>query len=65
MTAIDKIKKAASHQPTPMILVALRSIGGSRLSQGYIRTVRAGLIELIAERHGSDAADEIMDEIGM
>ena len=67
LTAIEQIKFAADDVDTRTILESIRQIGGGTpvgINRDS-RVVRAGLIEVIAEREGVDAADAIMDEIGM
>jgi hypothetical protein len=64
MRIIDAIKEKASQYSTEIILETIRTIGGGYVDQDK-RMVRAALIDLYAERTSEDAADNLMDEIGL
>ena len=49
---------------TDMIVEAVEAIGGGNVDT-ETRMVRAALIEVYGEREGFDAADSLMDKIGM
>ena len=51
-------------QSTALILTSIRVMGGGFLDMPE-RLVRAALFEVYFEREGSDALDDLMDELGM
>lgn len=63
--AVAAIMDAASKYTTQQILDAIRLIGGDFRIDEDRRLVRASLIELYEEREGEEAADALMDELGM
>lgn len=64
MTAIEIIKDAAARLNTEQIERAIRAIGGGNVPADN-RLVRAALIEMILDRDGESAADDLMDDLGM
>ena len=61
---MEKLIAKARELTDTQIAEALDLIGG-----GFVETdtrmVRAALIEVVVERHGSDFADEVMDRLGL
>jgi hypothetical protein len=50
--------------PTEQLLEGLALIGGGQVSAEK-RMVRAAMIEVFMEREGEEAADDLMDSLGM
>jgi len=64
--AIEAMKTKIATLTDTMILDAIKTIGGELLDiSTEKRITRAYLIEEYATRNGFDAADELMDSIGM
>lgn len=62
--AIETLRAALSDRSTEGIAEAIRTMGGGHLPEAE-RMVRAALIEEYGNRNGVNAADAIMDEIGL
>ena len=62
---MDKLINKTRTLSTDQILEGLAVIGGSSQVTTEERMVRAAMIEVIAEREGEDAADELMATLGM
>ena len=62
---MDKLLNKTRTHSTDQILKALAVIGGSSRVTAEEQMVRAAMIEVFAEREGEDAADELMDTLGM
>ena len=61
---MNKLITKARTMTTDQILEAVNMIGGGQVS-AEVRRVRAALIEVYEEREGEDAADALMDLIGL
>ncbi|GEM_PF-2666965 len=61
---IEQLKAHARTLSTPQIAHAVRTFGGCALPPAET-SVRAALIDIIAERAGDTAADLLMNEIGL
>ena len=61
---MNKLIAYAQKQKTETLLDAIRIIGGGNVSED-VRMARAAMIEVIAERMGDEAADNLMDELGL
>lgn len=60
----EKMKATARVLSTAQIVEAVKKLGGDHLPTAENMT-RALLIDLYAEREGEEAADALMDEIGL
>ncbi len=60
---MNKLIEAARLKPTETILACLKQLTGPQDTEA--RMVRAALIEVYAERCGLEAADLLMDELGL
>jgi len=65
MEIIEDLKAVANSQSTETIVSCIRLIGGSMEVPTEERLARAALIEVYKERAGDEAAEALMDEIGM
>mgnify|MGYP007059401944 CR=1 FL=1 len=65
MNAVQMIQNAVKNQSTEVIYACIRQIGGAFDIDQDSRVTRAALIQEIADREGDEAADKIMDELGM
>jgi hypothetical protein len=61
---MEKLIAKTRTMTTDQILEAITIIGGGHLTT-EISMVRAALIEVYGEREGDDAADALMDMLGM
>ena len=61
---MEKLITKTRAMTTDQILEAVNIIGGGDVSKDA-RMVRAALIEVYQEREGEDAADALMDFIGL
>lgn len=59
-----KMKIAAAVLTTAQLVDAIKTLGGDKLPTAETMT-RATLIDLYAEREGEEAADALMDQIGL
>lgn len=65
MNAIDQIMAASRHLSTTQIVDCVLEIGAGVTNTPEERMVRAALVDLYQEREGEEAADRLMDEIGL
>ena len=61
---MEKLIAAARKYTNTQVTDAIRLLGGGMLDEDK-RMVRGALIEVYAERFGDEAADKLMDEIGL
>ena len=61
---MEKLITKTRTYSTSQILDAVKLIGGGSVS-AELTLVRAALIEVFKERNGDDAADALMDDLGM
>lgn len=61
---IEQLRAHARTLSTSQIAHSIRTFGGGALPPAET-SVRAALLDLIAERSGLDAADLLMDEVGL
>lgn len=59
-----KMKATARTLSTAQVVEAVKTLGGARLPTAETMT-RALLIDVYAEREGDEAADALMDAIGL
>lgn len=59
-----KMKATANVMTTAQVVEAIKTLGGDTLAPAENMT-RATLIDVYADREGLDAADALMDEIGL
>lgn len=59
---MEKLIAAIESKTTKQILECVRMVGGATQEQ---RMVRAALIEVYGKRCGDEAADALMDELGL
>lgn len=59
-----KLIEAVQKYSTELILESVKVIGGGQVSE-ELRMARAALIEVYMQREGEEAADSLMDELGM
>jgi hypothetical protein len=64
MNAINTIISIASAGSTEQIEEAIVQLGGGDLDKNE-QITRAALIEVFAKRNGAEAADALMDRIGL
>lgn len=62
---MEKLIAAARKYTNTQVTDAIRVLGGGFLPDEDKRMVRGALIEVYAERFGDEAADKLMDEIGL
>ena len=63
-TAREKLTNKIARMDDELILTCIAQIGGGRVDTEK-SLVRALLIDEVERRHGEDAADDIMDRIGL
>jgi hypothetical protein len=61
---MEKLINKTRNMPTEQLLEGLALIGGGQVSAEK-RMVRAAMIEVFMEREGEEAADDLMDSLGM
>lgn len=61
---MDKLIAKVSEYSTALILESVIVIGGGQVTI-EATMVRAALIEVYKQREGEDAADKLMDDLGM
>lgn len=61
---METLKNKVREMTTAQIVESVKLIGGGHVDTDR-RMVRAALIDVYAEREGEEAADALMDEIGL